>query len=385
MQNIKQDPIQDYSRQCIDDEDIEEVVKALRGRYITQGDYLKLFESALGAYCGSRFCVAFSSGTAALHAAYFSAGIGEGDEVITTPYTFSATSNALLFLGATPVFCDIDYETGCIDPDKIENLITERTKAIVPVDFAGHPAEIDAIKSIARKYNLLVIEDACHALGAEYKGKRIGSLSDLTIFSFHPVKSITTGEGGAVLTNREDLYERLLLFRNHGMKKEKNSWLYDIEFLAPNYRISDINCALGFSQLKKLDNFIEKRRRLAYYYQELLSDMEMLGLPREKSWAKSSWHLFPLKLKGKSLIERKKEIFQRLKEKGIGVQVHYIPVYHFSLYKKLGYTTRLENTERLYSEELSIPLHQGMGERDVERVCSALKEVIFDYYSRCGK
>jgi len=387
-----------YSRQLIDDADIEEVVRILKSDWLTQGSKVKEFEEALAAYCGAKYATVFSSGTAALHAAYFVTDINKGDEIITSPITFLSTANAALFLGAYPVFVDIEINTGSINPDLVERAITKKTKAVVPVDYAGHPADLEKIAEIAKKYNLLVIEDACHALGAEYKNRKIGSCkySDMTVFSFHPVKSITTGEGGAVLTNNKEYYEKLIMFRQHGVTKNPkkflnkslsftphtshltphaNHWYYEMQFLGYNYRLTDIQCALGISQLKKLDKFIERRRQIVKIYKEAFENNDFFNLPVEKNYAKSSWHLYPIRLKDKYK-DKKKEIFAKLREKGLGVQVHYIPVYWQPYYQKLGYKKGIcPNAEDFYEREVSIPLYPKMSDEDIRYVIEKIFEV----------
>ena len=387
-----------YSRQLIDDADIEEVVRILKSDWLTQGPKVKEFEEALAAYCGAKYATVFSSGTAALHAAYFVTDINKDDEIITSPITFLSTANAALFLGAYPVFVDIEINTGSINPDLVERAITKKTKAVVPVDYAGHPADLEKIAEIAKKYNLLLIEDACHALGAEYKGKKIGNYkySDMTVFSFHPVKPITTGEGGAVLTNNKEYYEKLIMFRQHGVTKNPkkflnkslsfpphtshltpraNHWYYEMQFLGYNYRLTDIQCALGISQLKKLDKFIERRRQIVKIYKEAFENNDFFNLPVEKNYAKSSWHLYPIRLKDKYK-DKKKEIFAKLREKGLGVQVHYIPVYWQPYYQKLGYKKGIcPNAEDFYEREVSIPLYPKMSDEDIEYVVGTVLRV----------
>ena len=387
-----------YSRQLIDDADIEEVVRILKSDWLTQGPKIKEFEEALAAYCGAKYATVFSSGTAALHAAYFVTDINKDDEIITSPITFLSTANAALFLGAYPVFVDIEINTGSINPDLVERAITKKTKAVVPVDYAGHPADLEKIAEIAKKYNLLLIEDACHALGAEYKGKKIGNYkySDMTVFSFHPVKPITTGEGGAVLTNNKEYYEKLIMFRQHGVTKNPkkflnkslsftphasrltphaNHWYYEMQLLGYNYRLTDIQCALGISQLKKLDKFIERRRQIVEIYKEAFKNNDFFDLPVEKDYAKSSWHLYPIRLKNK-YCNKKRGIFTKLREKGLGVQVHYIPVYWQPYYQKLGYRKGIcPNAEDFYRREISIPLYPSMSDEDVEYVINTILSI----------
>ncbi|MDP2641150.1 MAG: UDP-4-amino-4,6-dideoxy-N-acetyl-beta-L-altrosamine transaminase, partial [Candidatus Yanofskybacteria bacterium] len=318
-----------YGHQWIDRSDIASVARILKSDWLTQGPMVEQFERAIAQYCGAKYAVAFSSGTAALHAAYKAAGIQAGDEVITTPLTFAATANGVVYCGGTPVFVDINEQTLNIDPQEIERKITKKTKAIAPVDFGGKPCEYKEILRIAKKHKLLVIEDASHALGAEYKGKRIGSIADMTIFSFHPVKLITTGEGGMVLTNSKTFYESLKIFRSHGIvkKPEQGGWYYEIEDLGYNYRLSDIQCALGVSQASKISRFVEGRRKIAAAYDRAFQDIKALILPKEGAGSKSAYHIYPIQVRTELLKVGRREIFDALKERRLGVQVHYIPVH----------------------------------------------------------
>src|SRR3989344_4068436 len=313
-----------YGHQWLDSDDIKEVVKVLKGDWLTQGPKVEEFEKAVAKYCKVKYAVAFSSGTSALHGAYMATGIGKGDEVITTPLTFAATSNILYFCGAKPVFADIERDTLNINHLLVEGLITKKTKAIVTVDFAGNPCNYDEILSLAKKHKLLVIEDACHALGAKYKGKKVGSFADMTVFSFHPVKHITTGEGGMVLTDNEDFFKKLKVLRSHGIVKqpEKGGWYYQIENPSFNYRLTDIQSALGLSQLKKLDKFIMRRREIVEIYHKSFKDIKNLILPKESAGSFSAWHIYPVQIIGKE----RREFFEQLKKNGIGVQVHYMPL-----------------------------------------------------------
>lgn len=377
-----------YGHQWVDDEDIASVVEVLKGDSITQGPKVEEFEGKIAGYCGAKYAVVFSSGTAALHAAHFTAGIKEGDEIITSPITFLSTANAALFLRAHPIFVDIEKGTGNISPDLIEQVITAKTKAVVPVDYGGHPADLEKISEIAEKCNLLVIEDACHAFGAEYKEEKIGSCkySGMTVFSFHPVKSITTGEGGGVLTNNKEYYEKLIMFRQHGVTKNRakfkvnlnavpGDWYYEMHLLGYNYRLTDIQCALGISQLKKLDKFIQRRREIVEIYKDAFKNNDFFDLPQERDYAKSSWHLYPIKSKDKYK-DKKGEIFAKLRKKGLGVQVHYIPVYWQPYYQGLGYRKGIcPNAEDFYQREISIPLYQSIGKEDVNYVISSVLKV----------
>jgi UDP-4-amino-4,6-dideoxy-N-acetyl-beta-L-altrosamine transaminase len=376
-----------YGRQCIDEDDIKAVVEVLRSDFLTQGSKVKEFEQALAECCGAKFGVAFSSGTSALHGAYYSGGIGTDDQVITSSMTFLATANSALFLGGRPVFVDIEQDTGNINVELIEGEITDRTKAIVPVHYAGHPAKLSDVAKISRKHNLIVIEDACHALGAKYMDTTIGDcrFSDMAVFSFHPVKSIATGEGGAVLTNDEKLYEKLLMFRQHGVTKKLRSmqnkpsqagdWYYEMQQLGYNYRLTDIQCALGVSQLKKLNGFIERRRAIVEIYRQAFTGNKYFDIPVEKKYAKSAWHLYPIRLKDEYK-NKKKKIFTQLRENGIGVQVHYIPVYLQPYYQQLGFKKGLcRKAEDFYEREISIPLYSAMSREDIDYVIETILSV----------
>lgn len=377
-----------YGRQFIDDRDVREVVKVLRSDWITQGSKIEEFEDALKRYCGARYAVAISSGTAALHIACLAAGLKAGDEVITSPITFAATANSVLYTGARPVFADINVETANIDPEKIVKNITRKTRVILPVHFAGLPCDMRVISRIARKNKLVIIEDACHALGAGYEHNstwaRVGSCrhSDMAVFSFHPVKSITTGEGGAVLTNHKDLYDKLIMLRNHGITKDdkkfndkkimREAWYYEMQCLGFNYRITDFQCALGISQLKKIEGFITKRTRIAEGYDKCFKGNPYFDLPGKTINAKSSWHLYPIRLKNK-YIKFKKYIFETLRQKGIGVQVHYLPVYLHSYYEGLGYKKGdCLKAEEFYKREISMPIYPLMGNKEIGHVVKAI-------------
>lgn len=362
-----------YGRQTISRDDIAKIAQVLKGDFITQGPLVSEFEEKIAKFCGAKYAVVVSSGTAALHCAYFAAGIGEGDEIITSPNSFAATANAALYLRARPVFCDIRLDTYNIDESKIEALITKRTKAIIPVHFAGHPCEMKKIRQIARRYHLVVIDDACHALGALYKGKRVGvrGLSDLTVFSFHPVKSITTGEGGAIVTNNKFYYERMVRFRNHGIVKGKR-WFYAMLNLGYNYRLTDIQCALGIAQMNKLEYFLARRKEVADYYFAQLRETKMVYLPTVLEHVKPSWHLFPIRVSPK---ERTK-LFDGLRAAGVGVQVFYIPIYWHPYYKGLGYRKGLcPNAEKFYLSSFSLPIFPGLTKKQQDFVINILEKI----------
>ena len=366
-----------YGKQLIEEDDIRAVIEALQSDFLTTGPKVKEFEACLCAETGAPYAAALANGTAALHAACFAAGIEKGDEVITTPMTFAASANAVLYCGAVPVFADIDANTYNLDPVAVEKKITKKTKAIIAVDFTGQPCDMDALGAIARKHNLILIQDAAHSLGAKYQNKPVGSLADLTTFSFHPVKPITTGEGGAVVCADGGCYEKLLLFRNHGItrdpgrwesggKESQGGWYYEQQELGFNCRLSDIHAALGVSQLKKLAGFLKRRKEIVKQYNEAFKDLGKITVPFLADGCDSAWHLYVVKL-DKSL--DRKEIYERFQENGIGVNVHYIPVYWHPYYQKLGYKKGIcPVAEALYHSILTLPLHQGMSDADVVRV-----------------
>ncbi|AIQ65871.1 aminotransferase DegT [Paenibacillus stellifer] len=376
-----------YGQQWLDEADINAVIDVLKSDFITQGPSIQRFESKVAEYAGAKFGVAFANGTAALHGACFAAGIGQGDEVITTPLTFLASSNCVLYQGGTPVFADIDPLTYNIDPAQILPKITSRTKAIIPVDFSGQPAEIDKIRSIAKDHHLVVIEDAAHSLGAEYNGRKIGAWADMTMFSFHPVKHVTTGEGGMIVTDNEEYYRKLLQFRSHGMTREpseliKNDgpWYYEMHSLGYNYRMTDLQAALGVSQMDKLDDFVARRREIAAIYNDEFKDLPGLVLPHQHPNANSSWHLYVLRWLPEYFTASRKVIFEKFREMNIGVNIHYYPVYLQPYYQSLGYEAGIcPEAEHYYETSITLPLFPKMREKDIDDVCTTVK-LIFDYY-----
>ena len=374
-----------YSTQDISDADIRAVAKALRHPYLTQGPAVVRFEQALAAVSGAKYCAAFSTGTSALHAAYFAADIGASDEVIVPAITFAATANCALYLNAKPVFADVDMQTGLMSLADAASKITARTKAIVPVDYAGRPADMAAFRKLAKKHKLALIEDGAHSLGASLKGKPVGSLADMTMFSFHPVKSITTGEGGAMVTDDPALYKKLLLFRSHGIAKDVVSferkglgpWYQEMQLLGFNYRMPDILAALGESQIKRLAGFVERRRAVARRYPKLLGGEENLILPpAERADEVCAWHLYPVRLAPK-LAPRRDDVLVRLRQAGVGAQVHYLPVYRHVYYEKLGYPEGLcPNAEAFAATEISLPVYPKLGVADQTKVAKTLKQII---------
>ena len=379
-----------YGHHWIDGEDITAVAEVLRTDWITQGAKVEEFERKVAGYCRAKYAVAVSSGTAGLHAACAVAGLSKGDKVISTPITFAATCNAILYCGGKPIFADIEEDTLNIDHREVQKKLSPKTRAILIVDFAGHPADIDEIKALAEEGGLTVIEDACHALGAEYKWKRIGSLSDMTIFSFHPVKHITTGEGGMVLTNREEFYEKLKIFRHHGITrhrekpfKDEGPWYYEIHDLGHNFRLTDFQCALGISQMRKLDGFIQRRREIATSYNEAFAKMEEIITPVEKDYVKAVYHIYVIQLRLEKLKVGRKEIFQALRAENIGVNVHFIPVHLQPFYmKEFGYKRGdYPRAESYYERAITLPIFPKMSDKDVSDVITAVKRVI-NYY-RC--
>ncbi len=368
-----------YSTQSISEADIAEVVRVLRSSHLTQGQEVALFEQSLAEYVGVKHAIAFNSATSALHAAYLAAGLGEGDEIITTPISFVATCNMAVAVGAKPVFCDIRLD-GNIDETLIEALITPKTKAIVPVDFAGNPVNMEAIKAIAQRHHLLVIDDASHALGATCKGVKVGASADMSIFSFHAIKPITTGEGGAVVTDRDDYAAALRLIRSHGVVK-KQFWNTDMPTLGYNYRLTEFAAALGRSQLARLDTFIARRNEIAAYYDARFSGHKLFDTIKIPESCTSSRHLYPLLLRPE-LHCPKEDIFAALQERGLGVQVHYKPIYKHSFYVKKFGEQRYHVSEDFYKSELSIPCHQGMSDEDAAYVADTVLEVMEAYKMR---
>ena len=363
-----------YSRQSIDKDDIDAVVETLKSDFLTGGNKVEEFEKALGEYLGIKHVCVMNSATSALYVAYKSIGLSDNDSIITTPITFCATANTALMCGAIPIFCDVK-SNGNIDEDKIEKLVTAKTKAVVPVDFGGNPVEIDKIREICDKYNLCLIEDCAHALGSDIDGQKVGNKADISIFSFHAIKPITTcGEGGAIATNNKEIYEKAKLLRSHGIVK-KRAWNSDMTELGYNYRLSDVACALGISQLKKLDSFIEKRTKIAKYYDDRFQDNPYFFHIKIPLHVKSAYHLYPILL-DRSLWCAKEDIFEALSKKGIGVQVHYRPIYKFSYYKERFKEQKLQNAEEFYKAELSIPCHQEMSIEDAKFVADTLLEIL---------
>ncbi len=376
-----------YGHQWIDKADIRAVDKILKGDWVTQGPKVTEFEKALARLCKTKYAVAVANGTAALHAACFAAGIKPGDEVITTPITFAASANCVLYCGGKPVFADIRPDTWNIDSEEIKKKITSKTKAIIAVDFAGQPVELKKINQIARQNKLAVIEDAAHALGAEYKGKPIGGLADMAVFSFHPVKQITTGEGGMITTNNREYYEKLLLFRTHGITRDRKKmlrddgpWYYEMQALGYNYRLTDFQCALGLSQLKRLRGFLTRRRAIVAAYNQAFSRVEEITIPYEKPEVKSAWHLYVIRLKLERLTTTRRKIFEALRERNIGVNLHYVPVYYHPYYQRLGYTRgACPQAEAYYEEAITLPLFPRMTKAEVNYVINTVTDTVNRY------
>lgn len=371
-----------YGKQSIDSSDIKEVVRVLKTDWITQGPKIDELESALAKYCGSKFAVCVSSGTAALHLACVVAGLKKGNEAITTPITFLATANSIVYTGAKPVFADINYDTINIDPVEITKRLTKETKAILPVHFAGLSCDMPEIGKLAKKNKLKVIEDACHSLGSYYsvngKWYKVGSCkhSDMTVFSFHPVKHITSGEGGAITTNDKKIYEKLKMLRSHGvvktsqMTKKKGPWYYEMRDLGFNYRITDFQCALALSQLKRIHTFLARRRAIANMYDKAFSNVVGIETPVHGEDRQHAYHLYILKINFDRLGMTKRKFFEKLKNKGIFCQMHYIPIYKQPYYadKMKTVSRKCPNGEKYYNRAVSIPIYPKMTDRDVQRV-----------------
>ncbi len=379
-----------YGHQYIDDADIQAVVNVLKSDFLTCGPKIDEAEEKLCEITGAKHAVLIANGTAALHATTFAAGISSGDEVITTPITFAASANCALYCGGKPVFADINPETYNIDPDSIEKCITDKTKAVVAVDFTGQAVEVDRIREICDKHNLFFIEDAAHSLGTKYNGKPVGSLADMTEFSFHPVKTCTAGEGGAITTNDDELYKKLILFRTHGItrvqelmdKPSEGGWYYQQVDLGYNYRMTDIQAALLSSQLDKLDLFATRRKELVNRYDEAFESVPEITVQKEISESDTVRHLYIIQLNTEMLKCGRREVFDALQAEGVGVNVHYIPVYSFPYYQKLGYKMGIcPNAERLYERIISIPLYFSLTNEQQDKVVEAIKKVI-NYYRK---
>jgi perosamine synthetase len=373
-----------YGRQSIDEDDIQAVVEVLRSDWLTTGPKVREFEEAFAAWVGAKHAVSFSSGTAALHAAAFAAGLTADDEAITSPMTFAATANCVLYQGGTPVFADVSPDTLNLDPEQTASRVTPQTKVILPIDYAGHPADLEPILEIAERHGLVVIEDACHALGGEYHRRRVGDIAHMTVFSFHPVKHITTGEGGMVTTTRGDFAETLRRFRNHGISSETrqrqkaHQWQYEMVLLGFNYRLTDIACALGIQQLHKLEINLSRRRQIAANYTSAFSKIPGIIPPSVRPYANPAWHLYPIRLELEDLSAGREQVFQALRAENIGVNVHYIPVHLHPYYRdRFGFKGgEFPVAENAYERLISLPMFCAMTEQDVEDVISAVGKVI---------
>ncbi len=377
-----------YGKQWVDEDDIEAVNATLRSDFITCGPKVLEMEQNLCSYTGAKYAVAVSNGTAALHCACMAAGIGPGDEVITTPITFAASANCALYCGATPVFADINPETYNIDPASIREKITDKTKAVVAVDFTGQVVEVEEIRKICDEYNLIFIEDAAHSIGSKYNGKQVGSLADMTTLSFHPVKTVTGGEGGAILTNNEEFYHSLMLSRTHGITHDEAEmsvepegiWYYEQVMLGYNYRITDFQAALITSQMNKLDHFVARRKEIVARYNAAFAKVPEIIVQKEIPQADTCRHLYILQLDLDKLKCTRREFFDAMSAENVQPQIHYIPVYWFPYYQSLGFEKGLcPKAEKLYSRILSIPLYPRMTDKDVEDVIHAVKKVVENY------
>lgn len=379
-----------YGRQCIEQDDIDAVVETLKSDLITCGPRVEALEKKLCEITGAKYAVVVANGTAALHLAALAAGFQEGDEVIVSSITFAASSNCVLYCGARPVFADIRADTYNIDPESIRRLITPKTKGIVAVDFTGQSVEHDAIREICEEHNLILIEDAAHAIGTKYKGQPVGSIADMTCFSFHPVKTVTGGEGGAITTNDEQLYRRLMRVRTHGITRNQEEmvhptdalWYNEQVELGYNYRMTDFQAALILSQLHKLDKFSARRKEIVEKYNAAFADMPEILVQREIPESDTTRHLYILRLDLDKLTCDRRQFFDALYAERTCPQVHYLPVYWHSYYEKLGYGKGLcPNAEKYYEEVMSIPLYYSLTDEDVEDVIHAVKKVV-EYYRK---
>lgn len=381
-----------YGRQCVDEDDIQAVAEVLRGPLITCGPKVEELEHKLAAYVGAKYAVSVSNGTAALHCACIVAGIGPGDEVITTPLTFAASANCVLYCGAKPVFADINPDTYNIDPQSIRNHITPKTKAIVAVDFTGQAVQYKEIREICDEYHLTFIEDAAHAIGTRYEGKNVGSLADMTCFSFHPVKTITSGEGGAITTSDKKLYQKLVLAHTHGITRDEElmeeaphegMWYYEQISLGFNYRMTDFQAALLSSQLNKLEGFKHRRQEIVKKYDEAFKNIPSIIVQKEIPESDTCRHLYIIRLDLDKLTCNRREFFDAMSAENVQCQIHYVPVYWFPFYQHLGYKKgSCPIAEEVYKGILSIPLYPLLTDEDVEDVICAVKKIA-SFYKKC--
>lgn len=379
-----------YGHQYIDQADVKAVEEVLTSDYLTCGPKVVALEKKLCELTGAKYAVAVSNGTAALHIAAMAAGVGEGDEVVTTPITFAASANCALYCGGRPVFADIRPDTYNINPDSVREKLTDRTKAVVAVDFTGQAAQLDELLSMCREKGIVLIEDGAHSIGTKYKGKPVGSIADMTTFSFHPVKTVTGGEGGAVLTNWEDLYEKLLLYRSHGITKDEayyvneshGAWYHEQIDLGYNYRLTDIQCALILSQIDKLWQFAGRRRAIVERYDKAFSRIPQLFVQQEIPESDTTRHLYILRMRPELLTIDRRFFFDAMAAENICCNVHYIPVYWHPYYQKLGYEKGIcPNAEKLYEEMMSLPIYYSLSDRDVDDVITAVTKIV-DYYKK---
>jgi perosamine synthetase len=373
-----------YGRQWIEEDDIESVNAVLRSDWLTTGPIVQQFEQVFADSVGAQYAVSVSNGTAALHAVTYAIGIRPGDEVIVSPMTFASSANCIVFQGGTPVFADVDPSTLLLDPAQVESKIGPRTKAIIAVDYAGHPCDYDFLAQIARRHNIVLVDDACHALGGQYKGRPVGSLADLNVFSLHPVKHITTGEGGVIATDSADFAQRMRIFRNHGIttdhhqREKKGSWFYEMVDLGYNYRLTDFQCALGLSQLRKLPRWIIRRQEIARCYDEAFSTIDAFSPLYRRQDVSHAYHLYVVQLDLSKIRASREEIFTALRAEGIGANVHYIPVHLHPFYRK-KYNTGpgfCPIAEAAYERILSLPMFPRMTDHDLQYVISAVRKVV---------
>ena len=379
-----------YGKQYIDEADIQAVADTLKSCPLTCGPKIDDLEAKICQITGAKYCVAVSNGTAALHIAAMAANIQNGDEVITSSITFAASANCTLYCGGTPVFADINSNTYNIDPESIRKCLTPKTKAIVAVDFTGQAVELDKILAICEENNLTLIEDAAHSIGTKYKGKPVGSIAHMTTFSFHPVKTVTSGEGGAVTTNDEELYQKLLLARSHGITRNPSQmvhptddpWYNEQVSLGYNYRLTDIQAALLISQLNKLDLFAKRRKEVVKMYDDALSSIPELQIQQEIPESDTTRHLYILRFREEMLTCNRREFFDALRAENVYSQVHYLPVYWHSYYEKLGYQKGIcPNAEDYYREVMSLPLYYALTDENVAEVVKAVRKIV-DYYKK---